>query len=69
MVSEQQAKVFVMTFLCGACIFCLATFRLKSTNEVMYGRFARSKAAWNETSQHQSVVLMASCVAALLYNN
>eukprot|EP00971_Amphidinium_carterae_P247908 4922707-Amphidinium_carterae.1 len=35
----------------------------------MYGRFARAKAAWNETSQHQSLFLMASCVPALLYNN
>eukprot|EP00971_Amphidinium_carterae_P161840 3208343-Amphidinium_carterae.1 len=35
----------------------------------MYGRFDRSKSAWNETSQHQNGVLLASCVAALLYNN
>eukprot|EP00971_Amphidinium_carterae_P335008 6470634-Amphidinium_carterae.1 len=53
-VSEEQCKRFVMTFLCGACIFCLATFGFKSTNEVMYGRFARARSAWNETSQLQS---------------
>eukprot|EP00971_Amphidinium_carterae_P054165 1066703-Amphidinium_carterae.1 len=35
----------------------------------MYGRFARAKSAWNETSQRQCAVLMASCVCALLYNN
>eukprot|EP00971_Amphidinium_carterae_P257323 5108227-Amphidinium_carterae.1 len=35
----------------------------------MYGRFARAKSAWNETSQYQSCVLTASCAAALLYNN
>eukprot|EP00971_Amphidinium_carterae_P275695 5470395-Amphidinium_carterae.1 len=34
----------------------------------MYGRFACAKSAWNETSQHQIGVLMASCVP-LLYNN
>eukprot|EP00971_Amphidinium_carterae_P316790 6297281-Amphidinium_carterae.1 len=44
-------------------------FRMRSANQAMYGRFARSKSAWIETSQRQSVVLMASCVAALLYNN
>eukprot|EP00971_Amphidinium_carterae_P096587 1911681-Amphidinium_carterae.1 len=69
LVSEGPAKHFVMVFLGCACIFCLATFRLKSANEVMYGRFARAKSAWNETSQRQNVVLMASCVSALLYNN
>eukprot|EP00971_Amphidinium_carterae_P154750 3068161-Amphidinium_carterae.1 len=61
--------MFVMTFLGCACIFCLATFRLKIINQVMYGRFARAKSAWNETCQHQSTVLMASCAPALLYTN
>eukprot|EP00971_Amphidinium_carterae_P281844 5594731-Amphidinium_carterae.1 len=68
-ISNGQSKHFVMTLLGCACIFCLATLRLKSTNEVMYGRFARARSAWNETSQHQSCVLLASCVPALLYNN
>eukprot|EP00971_Amphidinium_carterae_P046046 906013-Amphidinium_carterae.1 len=67
--SEGPGKHLVMVFLGCACIFCLATFQLKSTNEVMYGRFARAKAAWNKTSHHQSRFLMASCVPALLYNN
>eukprot|EP00971_Amphidinium_carterae_P146308 2900083-Amphidinium_carterae.1 len=35
----------------------------------MYGRFARAKSAWSETSQHQGAVLMASCVPALVYSN
>eukprot|EP00971_Amphidinium_carterae_P204994 4068508-Amphidinium_carterae.1 len=63
-VSEGQGKKFVMTFLCGACIFCLSTLmlRLTSTNKVTYGRFARAKSAWSETSQFQSRLLMASCV-------
>eukprot|EP00971_Amphidinium_carterae_P284353 5645461-Amphidinium_carterae.1 len=64
-ISNGQSKQFVMTFLGCACIFCLATFRLKSTNEAMYGRFARARSAWNETSQHQSRILLASCVPAL----
>eukprot|EP00971_Amphidinium_carterae_P208438 4135614-Amphidinium_carterae.1 len=68
-VSEAHTKHFVMIFLGGVCIFCLATLRLNCTKQVMYGRFARARSAWNETSQHQSVVLLASCVPALLYNN
>eukprot|EP00971_Amphidinium_carterae_P126665 2509377-Amphidinium_carterae.2 len=35
----------------------------------MYGRFARAKSAWNETSQLHSRVLIASCVPLLLYSN
>eukprot|EP00971_Amphidinium_carterae_P065679 1301791-Amphidinium_carterae.1 len=69
LVSEQHGKTFVMTFLGCACIFCLATFRMKSTSPVMYGRFARAKSAWIETSHRQSAVLMASCVSALVHNN
>eukprot|EP00971_Amphidinium_carterae_P099171 1961282-Amphidinium_carterae.1 len=61
LVSEWQGKKFLLVFLGCACIFCLATFGMKSTNPVMYGRFARAKSAWIETSQRQSVVLMASC--------
>eukprot|EP00971_Amphidinium_carterae_P064050 1267787-Amphidinium_carterae.1 len=62
LVSERQGKKFALLFLGCACIFCLgslATFRMKSTNPVMHGRFARAKSAWIETSQRQSVVLMA----------
>eukprot|EP00971_Amphidinium_carterae_P034674 682374-Amphidinium_carterae.1 len=61
--------MFVMTFLCGACIFCLATFRLTSADQEHHGRFASAKSAWIETSQRQSAILMAACVSALLYNN
>eukprot|EP00971_Amphidinium_carterae_P097349 1926259-Amphidinium_carterae.1 len=68
-VSDEQGKKFVVTILGCVCIFRLATFRLKSTNVEMYGALARAKSAWNETSQHQSTVLMASCLPALLYNN
>eukprot|EP00971_Amphidinium_carterae_P162452 3220456-Amphidinium_carterae.1 len=69
LVSEGPAKHFVMVFLCCACIFCLATLRLKSANPALYGRFARAKSAWIETSQRQNAVLMAACVSALLHNN
>eukprot|EP00971_Amphidinium_carterae_P269597 5348200-Amphidinium_carterae.1 len=69
LVSEGPAKHFVMVFLGCACIFCLATLRLKSANPAMHGRFARAKSAWNETSQRQNAILMASCVSALSYNN
>eukprot|EP00971_Amphidinium_carterae_P080635 1595372-Amphidinium_carterae.1 len=69
LVSNGQGKKFVMILLGCACIFCLAMFRMKSANPAMYGRFALSKSAWIETSQRQSVVLMASCVSAILYNN
>eukprot|EP00971_Amphidinium_carterae_P029493 580766-Amphidinium_carterae.1 len=69
LVSEGPGKMFVLTFLCGACIFCLVALRLKGANKVMHGRFAHAKSAWNETSQRQSCLMMASCVGALLYNN
>eukprot|EP00971_Amphidinium_carterae_P323478 6428493-Amphidinium_carterae.1 len=59
LVSNAQGKKFVTVSLCCACIFCLATFRVKSANPAMYGRFARAKSAWIETSQRQSAVLMA----------
>eukprot|EP00971_Amphidinium_carterae_P343677 6483589-Amphidinium_carterae.1 len=41
-VSEEQGKKFVMMLLGSACIFCLATLRLKSVARLMYGRFARA---------------------------
>eukprot|EP00971_Amphidinium_carterae_P024322 480098-Amphidinium_carterae.1 len=69
LVSEEQGKKFLMMFLGCACIFYLATFRLKGTSEVMSGRCAAFKSAWNETSQHQSRLLMVSCAPALLRNN
>eukprot|EP00971_Amphidinium_carterae_P260379 5166010-Amphidinium_carterae.1 len=69
LVSNGQGKMFVMMSFGCACIFCLATFRLKSGNRAMHGRFARAKSAWIETSQRQNVVLMASCVSALVYKN
>eukprot|EP00971_Amphidinium_carterae_P033699 663702-Amphidinium_carterae.1 len=69
LVSERQGKNFVTILLCVASIFCLATFWLRCANQVMYGRFARAKSAWNETNQYQSAVSMASCVPALFYNN
>eukprot|EP00971_Amphidinium_carterae_P286361 5685611-Amphidinium_carterae.1 len=59
LVSNGQVKKFVMTSLGCACIFCLATFRIKSANPAMYGRFACAKSAWIETSRRQSAVLMA----------
>eukprot|EP00971_Amphidinium_carterae_P317007 6302144-Amphidinium_carterae.1 len=42
LVSVGPAKHFVLVFLCCASIFCLATFRLRSKNQAMYGRFARA---------------------------
>eukprot|EP00971_Amphidinium_carterae_P066179 1310845-Amphidinium_carterae.1 len=51
LVAEGQGKRFLMIFLGCACIFCLAALRLKITNQVMHGRFAHAKSAWNETSQ------------------
>eukprot|EP00971_Amphidinium_carterae_P191205 3794551-Amphidinium_carterae.1 len=69
LVSNGPGKKFVMMSLGCACIFCLATFRLKIANPAMYGRFARAKSAWIETSQRQNAVLMAACVSALVCNN
>eukprot|EP00971_Amphidinium_carterae_P287701 5711814-Amphidinium_carterae.1 len=69
LVSNGQGNKFVMMLLGCASIFCLATLGLNSTNQVMYGRFARAKSAWIETSLCQRGVLMASCAPALLYNN
>eukprot|EP00971_Amphidinium_carterae_P294125 5839980-Amphidinium_carterae.1 len=42
---------------------------MNTTSPELYGRFARAKSAWNETSQRQTAVLTASCVAALFDNN
>eukprot|EP00971_Amphidinium_carterae_P291584 5788398-Amphidinium_carterae.1 len=60
-VSESQGKNFGKIFLGCACIFSFASAAL--------GLIARAKSAWNETSQYQSSILMASCVPALLYNS
>eukprot|EP00971_Amphidinium_carterae_P153325 3039732-Amphidinium_carterae.1 len=44
-VSNEQAKRFIMLFVCGACVFCLMGLTLKSTAHVMLGRFARARSA------------------------
>eukprot|EP00971_Amphidinium_carterae_P243033 4825809-Amphidinium_carterae.1 len=59
LVSEGPGKHFVLMLFGCACIFGLATFRLKSTNQAMYGRFACARSAWIESSQRQSAVSMA----------
>eukprot|EP00971_Amphidinium_carterae_P117849 2334638-Amphidinium_carterae.1 len=59
LVSNGQGKNFLMISIGCACIFFLATFRMKRANPAMYGRFANAKSAWIETSQRQSTVLLA----------
>eukprot|EP00971_Amphidinium_carterae_P014132 278509-Amphidinium_carterae.1 len=56
LVSNGQGNNFLMISIGCACIFCLATFRMKRANPAMlqYGRFARAKSAWIETSQRQN---------------